>query len=182
MKIGTDRAVGFVNFSTVAAPRGVVLNGKKAWYEITFTSGDGVSQIGWGTSDFSTSVRYSGDGDSDDDSDGVGDCTDSWGFDGQRVCKWFDGNHHSWGKKFEATGGRVLGVAADMVEGKILFGLDGDWGKPMGVAFDNLSTELGLFPALSAEGMKVKVNFGEDEMKFGPPDESYEKLNDIVGK
>ena len=129
--------------------------------------------MGWATSDFSTSDRYSG--------DGVGDCTHSWGFDGQRVCKWFDGSH-SWGKEFEATGGRVLGVAADTVEGKILFGLDGDWGEPMGVAFDNLSADLGLFPALTAQGMKVKVNFGEDEMKFGPPDESYGKLSDIVGK
>ena len=39
VKIGTDRTVEFVNFSTVAAPSGVVPNGKKAWYEITFTSG-----------------------------------------------------------------------------------------------------------------------------------------------
>lgn len=173
MKIEADHSIKFESFSTVAAPTAVVPNGKKAWYEITFQEGSGISQMGWATSGFETCDRYTG--------DGVGDCTKSWGFDGQRVCKWFDGST-SWGKAFEPRDGKVLGVAADMVDGKILFGLDGEWGEPMGVAFEGLDADLGLFPALTGQGMKVSVNFGDREMKFGPPDESFEKLSEVVGK
>jgi len=172
-KIGSDHVVKFVAFATVAAPSAVVPNGKKAWYEITFVKGSGVSQVGWATSDFETTDSYS--------SDGVGDDTKSWGFDGQRVCKWFDGQTN-WGKAFEPSEGHVLGLAADMENGRILFGLDGDWGEPMGVAFENLDPDLGVFPAMSCTGLNVSVNFGDRDMKFGPPDDSFEKLIDVVNK
>ena len=178
MVIGVDHSVKFDTVSTAAAPSAVVPSGKKAWYEVTFIEGDGISQMGWATSEFSTCdsriARINSGG-------GVGDCTNSWGFDGLRKCKFFGGSTH-WGKEFQPNSGRVLGVAADMENGKILFGLDGDWSEPMGVAFENVDCTLGLFPAITGQGMKVSVNFGDSEMKFGSPDESFEKLKDVVGK
>ena len=77
------------------------------------------------------------------------------------------------GKKFEPEDGRVLGVAADMKRGELLFGLDGDWNEPMGVAFTDINTSSILYPALSASDLKLEVNFGDRAFIHGPPDTSF---------
>ena len=67
--------------------------------------------------------------------------------------------------------------------GRVLFGLNGDWGEPMGAAFEGLDTSAGLFPAFSGrEGVHVSVNFGHLQTEYGPPDASFRLLKDVVGK
>ena len=171
VNVGIDHVVRFGRFSTITAASAVVPNGKKAWYEVTFMEGYGISQVGWATNEFEGCDRYS--------SDGVGDNTDSWGFDGQRIYKWFDGEI-PWGRKVNLGEDNVLGVAADMDNGKIYYGLNGDWGEPMGVAFEGLDVNAGLFPAITCSEMNIFVNFGHREMKFGPPDDSFEKVMEVV--
>ena len=171
VKISANHDIDYGSFSTVSAPSAVVPPGKKAFYEVTFKEGSGISQIGWATSKFEMSDHH--------ESDGVGDCVNSYGFDGQRTCKWHDGNSN-WGKKFEPNGDRVLGVAADLENGKLLFGIDGDWSEPMGVAFSDIDKDIRPFPALTASDMKIFVNFGYCDFTHGPPDLSYEKLVDVI--
>jgi len=171
VKISVDHNVEFDSFTTVAAPSAVVPNGKKAWYEVTFKKGSGISQFGWATSEFKTFDDYKG--------EGVGDCSNSYGFDGQRTCKWHNGDT-SWGKSFAPENNRVLGIAADLENGQLLFSLDGDWNKPMGVAFEDIKKDIGLFPALTASNMEVFVNFGYTDFKYAPPDPSFEKMKDVV--
>ena len=162
-----DQDVEFNTFSTVTAPSGLVPSGKKVLYEITFRQQKGhanASQIGWATRGFQASDEH--------EVCGVGDCSYSYGFDGQRQSK-----RHSvpsqWGKKFDPQGDCVLGVAADLQNGKLLFGLDGDWSQPMGVAFEGIAKDARLFPAITASHLKLSVNFGDRPFTFGPPDQSF---------
>ena len=70
----------------------------------------------------------------------------------------------------------MVSVAADLdsVPNRLLFGLNGEWAAPMGVAFEGISFENHIFPALTAdEGTSVRVNFGSTGFAFGPPDQSF---------
>jgi len=167
IRVSANHEVKFDSFSTAAAPDAVVPPSVKAFYEITFKEGSGISQIGWATAEFTSCDTYS--------SDGVGDCKNSWGFDGQRVCKWHEGSTE-WGKEFSPKNDNVLGVAFDNVEGRVLFGINGDWCEPMGVAFDSLALNHRMFPAITCQGMSVEVNFGDRDMKFGGPDPTFVSL------
>ena len=142
----------------------------KIYYEVEFLNGGdyAISQIGWASTIFEKSDNYD---------DGVGDCVHSYAFDGQRVVKFHDGAS-SWGKKIEANSGYRLGVAADLANGQLMFGINGDWSPPMGVAFSGLDTSISLYPALSAVHMKVAVYFGNG-IKFGPPDHSFRTVDDV---
>ena len=44
------------------------------------------------------------------------------------------------------TKGDVVGVSADMIHGRLMYSVNGNWGAPMGVAFTGLDTAKGLFP------------------------------------
>ena len=160
--------------STVAAPSARVLCGRKVFYEVTFEGkaaekGGSVSYVGWAAPGFERCgvprVNRC-----------VGWCRFGWGYEGQHGMKYHNNHNVTWGHRFSPDHGRVLGVAADMVEGRLLYGMDGDWGDPMGVAFEDIDTEAAIFPAISAHNMQVVVNFGEADFKFGPPDETFEKL------
>ena len=50
VEVDSDHVIRFRGFSTVTAPTAVVTCGKKAYYEITFKEGSGISQMGkyWG--------------------------------------------------------------------------------------------------------------------------------------
>ena len=49
----------------------------------------------------------------------------------------------------------------DSVPNRLLFGLNGEWAAPMGVAFEGISFEKHIYPALTAEeGTSVRLNFG----------------------
>ena len=179
VSVGVDHNIEFKDFSTVVASSAVISGGTKVFYEVTFKGFDNysrgmqVSQIGWAKDGFEASDEYKG--------DGVGDCDYSYGFDGQRQCKWHSGSHE-WGKEFEPEEGTVLGVAADMEKGELLFGLNGDWKEPMGVAFEGLEKSLKLYPAITASELNLNVNFGDSEFKYGPPDSSFVGLIDALKK
>ena len=75
----------------------------------------------------------------------------------------------------------MIGVALDLdsVPNRLLFGLNGEWAAPMGVAFEGISFDQHIFPALTATGgTSVRVNFGggvgaSTAFVFGPPDPSF---------
>ena len=92
------------------------------------------------------------------------------------------GKESIWGKKFKPN--EVLGVAADLRTGKLLFSHNGSWKAPMGVAFEGLDAGVALFPALSGGRVNcvVAVNFGDRSMKYGPPDESYLTVWEVTRK
>ena len=153
------------------APSAVLRKGQRAWYEVTFLKGSGYTQIGWATNKFEEHKDYI--------NTGVGDDTHSWGFDGQRVGMWFNDKFEPWGEKVAED--HVLGIAADLERGQLLFGVDGNWRDPMGVALYNLS-EKSIYPALTGKDMKIAINFGCSDMKFGPPDASFKKIIDVFSK
>ena len=62
------------------------------------------------------------------------------------------------------------------MSGELLFGWDGVWDPPMGVAFDGMDTDVPLFPAVSGMNVDVQVNFGDTPLLFGGPDPSYKSL------
>lgn len=118
-----------------------------------------VGQIGWATRGFTPHARHG---------DGVGDDDCSWGFDGNRVRKWAGGSGRSWGESWGE--GDVIGIAANLHKGEIWFGRNGNWDAPMGCAFDGVSPDSGLFPALTgARGLKLQVNRGENPWAYGLP-------------
>ena len=130
-----------------------------------------ITQIGWAMKGFESSDDYK--------DDGVGDCEYSYGYDGQRQCKWHDVSSE-WGQQFDAADGMVVGVAADFTKGELMFGLNGDWNDPMGSAFTGIDTSVNLFPAITGHHVILRLNFGYDDFKYGPPDPSFIGLKDAV--
>ena len=58
---------------------------------------------------------------------GVGDCESSWGADGACHVLWHGGSQAPW--DVEWRDGDVVGVAADVTEGSLLFARNGEWAK-----------------------------------------------------
>jgi hypothetical protein len=174
--ITNDNVVEFKGdyYSTVAAPHAVVKGGEKLYYEVTFKEKVTYcfSYIGWATNDFK---RYHKDGYA------VGQCPHSWSFGAQYGDKWHNKNRTRWGKMVTKDGGeQVLGVGIDMHNGRMLYGWNGVWTSPMGVAFDHINTNLEVFPAISgACSIKLSVNFGDQPFIFPGPDPSYKKLIEL---
>jgi hypothetical protein len=186
--IHADYNVVFGDFGTVAAPAaafssavnnsssGGSSGARKLFYELELTqfggsvtvngSAAGLQQAGWACDGFDLSNKPSC------LQDGVGDDDSSWAIDGGRILRWGDGNHDAWGEGWEC--GDVIGLAADLVSGKLHFGRNGHWAGPMGCAFDSatMRTPLpkqGLYPAVSAQNCSLQFNFGDRPWKFGPP-------------
>ena len=81
----------------------------------------------------------------------------------------------------DETSDGVVGVAADLVAGKLLYSVNGRWRDPMGAAFEGLDTKgLELFPAVTGANLKASVNFGKNEFQFAPPDDTYKKLGELL--
>jgi len=167
--ISCDNTIEFKMWSTVALPRVVLQRGSKVCYEVTFIQcgRETQHQIGWATQDFFTQPEIRG----------VGECVYSYGIDGTyKLHNEYVESGKEWGTRFKAKCGCVVGVAADLCEGKLLFGLDGNWTTPMGVAF-SIEADAEISPALSAQWVTVVVNLGQVPFKYGPPDSSYQPLN-----
>ena len=115
-------------------------------------SGRSGVNVGWATSEFiphTNGYRF------------VGRCRNSWCFSALDGYKWHSDNKTQWRKGCEQDGRHhVLGVALDMVRGEMLYGWDGVWDPPMGVAFD-VDTRLQLLPAISGFIVDVQVNLGD---------------------
>jgi len=119
----------------------------KRYYEIECVSvGQGIAQVGFADEKFSAG-RGSG----------VGDDKHSWGFDGNRVCKWGNATQAKYGKAW--SDGDVLGCAIDFDAKQVSFYLNGE---TMGIAFDGIEFTGKLRVAASAQGnsYKLKFNFG----------------------
>merc|ERR1712048_178141 len=124
------------NFPTLGAPEMLVKSGV-LYYEIEVLEGQGIPQCGFAGIDFEPADAYSG--------DGVGDCANSWGFDGVRRARWHNGSAEwpcTW------TAGDVVGFAANIDIGKIAVSKNGSWDDPPnGVVFINEKIKEGLYPA-----------------------------------
>ena len=83
-----------------------------------------------------------------------------------------------WGVEVNRSGGSVIGVAIDTQYGEILYGVNGSWNSPMGVAFLNIKKDI-YCPAISGCDFKCSVNCGQGDFKFGPPDPSFKKVIDF---
>jgi hypothetical protein len=123
------------------------------FYEITIIDlgSPGTScQFGWADSNFGR-VKANSDV-------GVGDNESSWAIDGPRKKKWHNAADVDFGKAWAV--GDVVGCAADLfsVPNRLLFGLNGQWEKPLGTAFRGVSFDKALAPALTSNGATVVVN------------------------
>ncbi|KAH7985988.1 hypothetical protein HPB52_025278 [Rhipicephalus sanguineus] len=102
---------------------------------------------------------------------GVGDTTDSYAFDGNRVRKWNVATY-KYGEAWVA--GDVIGCCIDLDNGTVHFYRNG---RSMGEAFDNVRLGPGLayFPAVSlAFGENLVANFGATPLRH--PVEGYRPL------
>ena len=147
------------SFDTFATDSGGKAKGKW-YYEVNLTSvSEGVAQIGFADEEFEPSSG----------NDGVGDDEHSWGFDGNRVCKWNNGAT-KYGKSWKS--GDVLGCAIDLdgstSDGKYVeFYLNG---KSLGKAFTNISVHGSVCAAVTGHGRNYaySVNFSKNT-KFAVP-------------
>ena len=154
-----DNNVEFHDWSTVIAPAyGVPINGK-CYYEVTFKGGSGTCRVGWVSGKFLTS----------EESRLIGNCSHSYGFNGQQLqYKRHNNRQTKWGMKIAADSNEVVGVGIDLMKGEIWYKLDG---KPsMEVAFDDIDKDLPYYPAITGCFIKVLVNFGEVEFKYSLTD------------
>ena len=149
----------------------------------------GCAQLGWISDSFVTSPPPPDGGDDDDaaapsggpPTSGVGDDARSWAVDGLRRVAWHGGGKLAFGASW--TTGDVIGVAADLDEGRLLFGHNGAWT----CVFEGLSLATasgGLAPALSASrGFCTTLNLGcgGTPFAFGPPDETYVDVHAALG-
>lgn len=135
------------NFPTLGAPEMLVKSGV-LYYEIQVLEGQGIPQCGFAGIDFELNDAYSG--------DGVGDCDNSWGFDGVRQARWHNGSAEwpcTW------TAGDVIGLAANIDIGKIAVSKNGSWNDPPnGVVFVNEKIKRGVYPAFSGSGYNLRYN------------------------
>lgn len=156
----------FHSYATAAAVGRFATQGK-VFYEIEIVKSSDSPSFGWISSRFAMYKNYLSDF-------GVGYPTciqDSWAIDGVN-CRTWPGKS-PFGLKWKD--GDILTVGADLESGKIIFGLNGDFSSPMGVAFTGLRESSlgfceGIAPAISAsQGTILHVNFGQQPMRYSPP-------------
>jgi len=161
-KIDAEHKITFGSFDTFGAPSHTTSKGK-VFYEVEILDLDeGIQQFGWADEAFQRVESQVG--------EGTGDDEHSWGADGARVQRWHDGSTE-YGQSW--SNGDVLGCAANLDDGEILFGLNGNWESPMGVAFSSIKFQGGLYPSLTANSGVFRVNLGGRPFKHGPPNDTY---------
>lgn len=159
------RTIKFNNFPTVGVP-GMLATSGVLYYEVEILPGEGgIPQFGFACSDFDIDIdTYTG--------EGVGDYANSWGFDGKRQCRWYDGSSE-WSCTWAV--GDIIGFAAHVEFGKIAVSKNGSWSDaPNGVVFENEKVKNGVFPVLTAGGYSVRYNFdgtSHGHFKHAPPPE-----------
>ncbi|XP_078270476.1 E3 ubiquitin-protein ligase RNF123 [Rhinoraja longicauda] len=151
--------VGHSNFSSIRATS-CVYKGK--WMYEVLISSQGLMQVGWCT----LHCRFN-------QEEGVGDTSDSYAYDGNRVRKW-NVTTTNYGKAWAA--GDVVTCVIDLDEGKIGFCLNG---ISLGTAFEDIRTGPGIayFPAISLSFKEsVAFNFGSRPIRY--PMEGYRSMQD----
>uniref|UniRef100_T1IK83 RING-type E3 ubiquitin transferase n=1 Tax=Strigamia maritima TaxID=126957 RepID=T1IK83_STRMM len=147
------------NFSSLRA-NVCVYKGK--WHFELMLGSKGVMQIGWAT----LSCQFS-------QEKGVGDTSDSYAYDGNRVRKWNIATY-KYGESWLT--GDVIGCAIDLDKGSIHFYRNG---YHLGEAFANIKTGPGIayFPAISlAYSENLVANFGATPLKY--PIQGFRPLQD----
>jgi hypothetical protein len=139
------------NFCTV----GVVLQSVSValyYYEIVVLTG-GVVQVGWANSAFQPSSESG---------DGVGDCPNSWGYDGSRQIRLHAEHTDEYGTQpWQAND--VVGCLYNAATGTISYFVNGN---DMGTAFE-VERGLSLFPVISINpGEIVELRLHKDEMSY----------------
>jgi hypothetical protein len=140
------------------------------YYEVEILTVDdgGICQLGFAGANFEHFVRSS--------NRGVGDDDTSWAVDGMRQLLWHKGHKShssSWGGAWRP--GDIIGVAVDLERGVMSVSVNGSFDHPNGTAFDCVrpgpTVGADIYPALSANRMKVAVNLGLDPerlLRFAP--------------
>eukprot|EP00435_Cladocopium_sp_Y103_P021823 s2875_g5.t1 len=98
---------------------------------------------------------------------GVGDDVHGWSLDPEHAELWSSGQSRSWeGCRVAASDGgkQFVGVAVDLAEKKIWFGVNGVWNETP--AFVNLPEGIAVYPALSFKG---RGSFIFQELRHPPP-------------
>jgi len=160
----TVKEAGFVvfrRFSTVRAPCFCPV-GSKAYFEVEVLH-DSIQYPQWGfaTRDFEPTDTYTG--------NGVGDDSESWGFDGSRRKVWYKGKDIKYSGLWRA--GDVIGLACYVNDGPTLIqvSVNGEW---MESSLELPSGLSGLYPALTAQRATVRVNL-TGNWRFGPPGDDF---------
>jgi len=148
------------NFATVRLGH-IELRRGVWYYEVTLLT-EGLMQIGWAQTGFSSNSESG---------DGVGDDDQSWSYDGYRQCVWHAGKETSYGKSVWRTGDIVGCILR--IEGRfasIEFTLNG---VSQGIAFQDLDmSRFGMFPVMSMNGdQAVRVNVGRVPFAYVKTDE-----------
>ncbi|CAJ1404474.1 unnamed protein product [Effrenium voratum] len=147
------------SWTTVGLPE--LSSSGKVYYELHIKSHD-TPQIGWASEKF----RFFG----DTWLYGVGDDLESWGVDGARQKIWHGGEAGvypvHWPKEV------VVGCAADVASGSLLFSCDGTWSS---ATFTGVQCAC-LYPAVSGQ-MTAAFKIRPQEWKYAPPDASFRALS-----
>eukprot|EP00939_MAST-03C_sp_MAST-3C-sp1_P001539 g1539.t1 len=142
--------------------QGCLLTHGKWYYEFTLrvkSSGWGaVSQIGWADVGFIGHSRYG---------QGIGDDKHSWGFDGHRICMWYNCNQQRWGKDFKVRD--VIGCCCDVDERALRYSHNGSFASPMGIAVKNMEITGGVTPGFTIKSCEISVNLGFAPFANNPP-------------
>jgi len=152
---------------TVGVPSAIASTGQKIYFEVACLDGGRMSNafIGWAGEKYSVSNNHQ-------HSKVYRPHGRSLHLDGNRV-------KEEYGKWIGRGTDFVVGVAADMVAGEILFSLNGKW---LGVAFQPCKHEK-LSPILTGKNINLIVNFGKggNEFQYSPPDATFKPFNIIKG-
>ncbi|CAJ1331218.1 unnamed protein product [Effrenium voratum] len=99
---------------------------------------------------------------------GVGDDEHGWALDGLHGETWAGGQSSCWqgARLAESNGGKqIVGVAVDLAEGKMWFGVNGQWSQEAAV-LPKLPERIAVYPALTFKGRGA---FVFQQLSFPPP-------------
>lgn len=140
------------------------------YYEVMIESA-GISQIGWAKISSKSEEENILFSPNCDEGDGVGDDSNSWGFDGSRQLTFYGGSEKSYARNIHPgkwKKGDILGCTHNVKEGSISYSLNGE---NLNIAFDNLSKYQVLYPAFSLNineviGLNIGPSFQFQPYKF----------------
>jgi hypothetical protein len=150
--------------------QGCLLTSGQWYYEFEILT-TGVAQVGWADLDFVGSTRQG---------QGVGDDKHSWGVDLYRHILWWNGETpyavplRNRDRKWKTHD--VIGCMLDVDARTISYSLNGSTANGMGVAARNMEFVAGLAPGITLNPCSLRINLGETNFKFPPP-QGYESVH-----
>jgi hypothetical protein len=155
-----DRSIDFITgFSTVTSQSMCPVGGR-GYFELEIISMSTAPLFGFADAHFPASRGKT--------DKGVGFDSSSWSVDGARKRKRHGGEKEKWDCSWRD--GDVIGLACDLVEGKLHVSLNGEFSAPNGCVFEiDVEECSGLFAAFTADNGKVRYNLGEAAFKHDAP-------------